>query len=250
MLQPWFANFREFFQNVNFRSIILQTLKVGVYSLLFTYPMPILLALMINELRSQRFKRTVQTVSYLPHFISIVVICSMLNTFGSIGGLFNQIRNIFGLSAVNMNAGTRYFLPMYIGSAIWQNAGWSSIIYLSALSNVDLELYDVASIDGANRIQKILNICIPAILPTTAITLILNTGHILSQDYTKILLMMNDTNRMDLNVISTYVYQQGIVQGRFSYATAVNLFVSLISLVLVFITNKATQKLSPENSMW
>lgn len=249
-LNPWYSNITEFFNNVNFQSIILQTLKVGVYTLLLTYPMPIILALMINELKNQRFKRSVQTISYLPHFISIVVICSMLNTFGSLGGMFNQIRAVFGMPAVNMNSGTQYFLPMYIGSAIWQNVGWGSIIYLSALSNIDTSLYDVANIDGANRFQKIMNIAIPAILPTTAITLILNTGNILSQDYTKILLMMNDTNRMELNVISTYVYQQGILNGRFNYATAVNLFVSLISLVLVFATNKATQKLSPENSMW
>ena len=249
-LDPWYKNFQEFFNNVNCEHIILQTVKVGVLSLIFTYPMPIILALMLNEVRSKWFKRSVQTVSYLPHFISIVVICSMLNTFGSLDGLFNNIRVVFGLERINMNAGTASFLPMFIGSAIWQGVGWGSIIYLSALSNVDTSLYDVANIDGANRFQKIRHICLPAILPTTTVVLILNTGNIFTQDYTKILLMMNETNRMDLEVISTYVYRMGIQDGRFEFATAVNLFVSLVSLVLVVGTNYVVRFIDPEQSIW
>ena len=212
--------------------------------------MPIILALMLNEVRSKWFKRSVQTISYLPHFISIVVICSMLNTFGSLDGLFNNIRVIFGLERINMNAGTASFLPMFIGSAIWQGVGWGSIIYLSALSNVDTSLYDVANIDGANRFQKIRHICLPAILPTTTVVLILNTGNIFTQDYTKILLMMNETNRMDLEVISTYVYRMGIQDGRFEFATAVNLFVSIVSLILVVGTNYVVRFIDPEQSIW
>lgn len=249
-LEPWTANFIEFFNNVNCGAIITQTLRLGVYSLLFTYPMPIILALMLNEVRLKAFKRTVQTVSYLPHFISVVVICSMLNTFGALDGLFNNVRELIGLPRVNMNAGDAYFLPMFIGSSVWQGMGWGSIIYLSALANVDTSLYDVANIDGANRFQKILHIALPAILPTTTITLILNTGNILSQDYTKILLMMNATNETSLEVISTYVYRIGIVNGRFNYATAVNLLVSLISLVLVFTTNTIIRKIDPEQGLW
>lgn len=249
-LDPWYKNFQEFFNNVNCEHIILQTLKVGVFSLVFTYPMPIILALMLNEVRSKWFKRSVQTISYLPHFISVVVICSMLNTFGSLDGLFNNIREIFGLQRINMNAGTASFMPMFIGSAIWQGIGWGSIIYLSALSNVDISLYDVANIDGANRFQKIRHICLPAILPTTTVVLILNTGNIFTQDYTKILLMMNETNRMDLEVISTYVYRMGIQDGRFEFATAVNLFVSVISLILVVGTNYVVRFIDPEQSIW
>lgn len=249
-LDPWYKNFQEFFNNVNCEHIILQTIKVGVLSLIFTYPMPIILALMLNEVRSKWFKRSVQTISYLPHFISIVVICSMLNTFGSLDGLFNNVRVLFGLDRVNMNAGTAYFMPMFIGSAIWQGVGWGSIIYLSALSNVDTSLYDVANIDGANRFQKIQHICLPAILPTTTVVLILNTGNIFTQDYTKILLMMNETNRMDLEVISTYVYRMGIQDGRFEFATAVNLFVSLVSLILVVGTNYVVRFIDPEQSIW
>lgn len=249
-LDPWYKNFQEFFNNVNCEHIILQTIKVGVLSLIFTYPMPIILALMLNEARSKWFKRSVQTISYLPHFISIVVICSMLNTFGSLDGLFNNIRMFFGLERINMNAGTASFMPMFIGSAIWQGVGWGSIIYLSALSNVDTSLYDVANIDGANRFQKIRHICLPAILPTTTVVLILNTGNIFTQDYTKILLMMNETNRMDLEVISTYVYRMGIQDGRFEFATAVNLFVSAVSLILVVGTNYVVRFIDPEQSIW
>lgn len=249
-LDPWYANYTEFFSNVNCMKIIFQTLRVGAYTLIFTYPMPIILALLLNEVHIKPFKRAVQSISYLPRFISIVVVCSMLNTFGSLDGLFNNIRGFFGLERVNMNYGTTYFLPMYIGSAIWQGVGWGSIIYLSALANVDITLYDVAHIDGANRFQRILHVVLPAILPTTTIVLILNTGNIFSQDYTKILLMLNSSNRADLDVISTYVYSQGIGNGRFNYATAVNLLVSVVSLILVCTTNKIAQIIEPENSMW
>ena len=249
-LDPWYKNYLEFFSNVNCSKIITQTLKVGVFSLIFTYPMPIILALMLNEVKNKAFKRTVQSISYLPHFISVVVICSMLNTFGSLDGLFNNIREFFGMTRVNMNAGSNYFMPMYIGSAIWQGMGWGSIIYLSALANVDTSLYDVANIDGANRFQKIQHVALPAILPTTTVVLILNAGNILTQDYTKILLMMNATNKTDLNVISTYVYEMGIQQGRFNYATAVNLLVSVISLILVVGTNTIVRKIDPEQGLW
>lgn len=249
-LDPWYKNFAEFFGNVNCASIITQTLKVGIFSLIFTYPMPILLALMLNEVRNKAFKRTVQSISYLPHFISVVVICSMLNTFGSLDGLFNNIREALGMTRVNMNAGADYFMPMYIGSAIWQGMGWGSIIYLSALANVDTSLYDVANIDGANRFQKIRHVALPAILPTTTVVLILNAGNILTQDYTKILLMMNSTNKTNLQVISTYVYEMGIANGRFNYATAVNLLVSIISLILVVGTNTIVHRIDPEQGLW
>ena len=249
---PWvgFKHLQEFFGNVNCLKIILQTVKVGVFALIFTYPMPIILALSLNEVASKWLKRSVQSISYLPHFISVVVICTMLNEFGSLNGLFNDIRKLFGAQAVNMNEGTRYFMLFYIGSAIWQGAGWGSIIYLSALSNVDTSLYDVANIDGANRFQKIRHVALPAILPTTTMVLILNSGNILSQDFTKILLLQNNTNRTDLDVISTYVYTQGLTMGRFDYATAVNLMVALVSLILVLTTNTIVRAIDPEQSIW
>lgn len=249
-LDPLTKNFSTFFKNVNSSYIIWNTFRVGALTLLFTYPMPIIFALLLNELKVKRFKRVVQTASYIPHFISIVVICSMLNSFGSINGMFNDVRSLFGMARVNMNDGDAYFLLEYIGSAIWQGVGWGSIMYLSALSNVDTSLYDVANLDGANRFQKIRHIAWPAILPTTMTLLIMNAGSVMSADFTKILLMQNDTNRSSLEVLSTFVYHQGIKNGKFSYSTAVNLFASVISFVLVWSTNMIVRKMDPENSLW
>lgn len=249
-LDPIWKNFITFFKNVNSSKIIWNTFKVGAVTLLFTFPTPIIFALLLNELKGKWYKKTVQTISYIPHFISVVVICSMLNGFGSTTGLFNDVRELFGMARVNMNSGSTYFLIEFVGSAVWQGVGWGSIIYLAALSNVDTTLYDVANIDGANRWQKIKNIAWPTIKPTATILLIMNVGTVLNADYTKILLMQNDTNRSALDVISTFVYQKGIVEGQFSYSTAVNLFLSVICFVLVFGTNMIVRKMNPENSLW
>lgn len=247
---PLWKNIEIFFKNVNCVNIIINTFRVGIATLLFTFPAPIIFALLLNEMRGKIFKRTTQTISYIPHFISVVVVCSMLNGFGSTSGLFNDLRAFFGMPRVDMNNGSQYFLLLYVGSAVWQGMGWGSIIYLSALSNVDTSLYDVADIDGANRWQKIWHICWPAILPTVAVMLIMNVSNILGADFTKILLMQNNTNRSDLDVISTFVYQKGIVEGKFAYSTAVNLFASIISFILVFGANAIIRKISPENSLW
>lgn len=249
-LDPLWKNFVTFFKNVNSSKIIWNTFKVGAMTLLFTFPTPIIFALLLNELKGKRYKKVVQTISYIPHFISIVVICSMLNGFGSTTGLFNDIREFFGMARVNMNSGSTYFLLEYVGSAVWQGVGWGSIIYLAALSNIDTTLYDVANIDGANRWQKIKNIAWPTIKPTATILLIMNVGTVLNMDFTKILLMQNDTNRSALDVISTFVYQKGIVEGQFSYSTAVNLFLSVVCFALVFGTNMVVRKMDPENSLW
>lgn len=245
-LDPLFKNFITFFKNVNCWQIIWNTFRVGALTLLFTFPAPIIFAVLLNELRGKTYKKVVQTVSYIPHFISVVVICSMLNGFGSTSGLFNDIRELLGMARVDMNNGSKYFLLMYVGSAVWQGIGWGSIMYLSALSNVDTSLYDVANIDGANRWQKIKNIIWPTIMPTTTVLLIMNVGNVLNSDYTKVLLMQNDTNRSELEVIGTFVYQKGIVEGKFSYSTAVNLFVSIICFILVFGANMITRKVNPE----
>ncbi|MDO4284686.1 MAG: ABC transporter permease subunit [Eubacteriales bacterium] len=249
-LDPFYKNFATFFKNVNSGQLIWNTFKVGVLSLLFTFPATLGFALLLNEVRNKWLKRTVQTISYIPHFISVVVICSMLNGFGSTEGLFNNIRSFFGLERVDMNNGSEYFLLFYIGSAVWQVVGWGSIMYLSALANVDTTLYDVANIDGANRWHKVQHIVWPTIIPTTTVLLIMNIGNVLNQDYTKILLMQNDTNRSQLDVIGTFVYQKGIVEGKFAYATAVNLFISIIGFALVFAANQITRKINPENSLW
>lgn len=247
---PWYRYFQQFFSNKNCLRILWNTLRIGVVTLLFTFPAPIIYAILLNEMLGKGYKRVTQTISYIPHFISIVVICSMLNGFGSTAGMFNDIRALFGMERVDMNYGDKYFLLMYVGSAVWQNVGWGSIMYLSSITNVDTSLYDVANIDGANRWQKIKNIIWPSILPTTTVLLIMNVGTVLNEDYTKILLMQNDSNRSKLDVIGTFVYQKGIVEGKFSYATAVNLFISIISFILVFGTNRIVRKTNPENSLW
>lgn len=249
-LEPVMKNFIKFFKNVNSRYIVWNTFKLGFLNLLVTFPAAIGFALLLNELRGKLFKRTVQTISYIPHFLSVVVICSMLNGFGSTSGFFNDVRELFGMARVDMNNGSDYFYFMYLGSQVWQTMGWSSIMYLSALANVDVTLYDVANIDGANRWQKVKHIVWPTIRPVTTVLLIMNLGNVLNSDYTKILLMQNSTNRSQLEVIGTFVYQKGIVEGKFAYATAVNLFISLIGFALVFGANMITRKISPEDSLW
>ena len=243
-------HFKAFLGDPYFFRTMRNTVSINLLLLLFGFPFPIIFAILLNELRGKVFKSAVQTISYIPHFLSVVVICSMLNGFGSTTGLFNDVRDFLGMARVDMNNGSQYFLPLYLGSQVWQTVGWSSIMYLSALSNVDVTLYDVANIDGANRWQKIKNIIWPTIKPTTTILLIMNLGNVLNSDYTKILLMQNDTNRSQLEVIGTFVYQKGIVEGKFSYATAVNLFISVIGFALVFGANMITRKINPENSLW
>ena len=250
-LDPLFKHFIAFWKNPATKTLVWNTVRIGVTTMLFSFPTPIIFALALNEVKNKKFKKTVQSISYIPHFISVVVIVGMLNSFGSLDGLFNSIRGLFGLAAVNMNEGTKYFLPMYIGSHLWQTFGWSAIIYFAALSNVDPTLYDVASIDGANRWQKMRNIAWPTIKPTTTIMLILGMGGILGSDFQKIILMQNDTNRTGIDVISSFVYRVGLLEGaRFEYATAVNLMLSVVGFVFVFVTNKITQKLNSENSLW
>ncbi|MFQ9510021.1 MAG: ABC transporter permease [Lachnospiraceae bacterium] len=249
-LDPIYKNFVTFFKNPAALQLIWNTVKIGVLTMLFSFPAPIIFAILLNEIKGKHYKRFVQSVSYIPHFISVIVVVGMLNSFGALDGVFNQVREFFGLAAVNMNEGTKYFLPMYIGSNIWQTFGWSSIIYLATLSNVDPTLYDVANIDGANRWQKIKNIAWPTIMPTTTIMLIMNMGNVLSSDYQKIILMQNDTNRSAIDVISSFVYREGIQGARFEYTTAVNLMLSIVAFLLVFTTNKITQKVNAENSLW
>jgi putative aldouronate transport system permease protein len=249
-LDPVYRNFVTFFRNPASLRLIWNTVRIGVLNMIFTFPAPILFALFLNELKFRQFKRFVQTVSYIPHFISVIVVVGMLNNFGSIDGLFNAIRGFVGLAPVNMNEGTRYFYQMFIGSQIWQTFGWSSIIYIAALSTIDPTLYDVADIDGANRWYKIWNIAWPTIMPTTTIMLIMGMGNMLNSDYQKILLMQNDTNRSQIDVISSFVYREGIMGARFEYTTAVNLMLSIVGFLLVITTNKVIQKINRENSLW
>jgi putative aldouronate transport system permease protein len=244
-----FKYFTQFLDNPMAIRTIKNTVLLGLYSLLWGFPAPIILALLFNELRNMVFKRFVQTVSYFPHFISTVIIVGMVKELTSIDGLVNDITGFFGIDPISFLTESQFFRTIFISSGIWQGIGWGTILYLAALSSVDPTLYDVASIDGANRWDKMKNISLPSILPTTIILFILAIGGILGNDFTKILLMYNPGTYETADVIGTYVYREGLEGGRFEYATAVGLMLSVVSFGLIFITNSIVKKFS-ESSLW
>jgi len=244
-----FKYFHEFMNNPIALRTVKNTLILGVYSLLFGFPAPIVLALLLNEIRVLAFKKFVQTVSYFPHFISTVIIVGMLKEFTSLDGMFNSIASWFGKEPVNFITEPQYFRTLFVGSGIWQGIGWGTILYLAALSNADPTLYDVASIDGANRWQKMKHISLPAIMPTTIILFILSIGGILGTDFMKVMLMYNPGTYETADVIGTYVYRVGLEGGRFEYSAAVGLMLSLVSFLFVLATNRLSRKFS-ETSLW
>ena len=245
-----FEYFKMFLTDSNFYKIFMNTIILSVETLIIGFPFPIIFALLLNELHSVRFKKTVQTVSYLPHFISIVVVVSFISQLLSpSSGILNEIRRYFGLEAINYLAKPQYFRTIYIVSEQWQNMGWNAIIYIAALSGVDVQLYEAAQIDGAGKWKQMLNVTLPGIMPTIVITFILTVGNMLALGYEKVLLLMNDLNKETSDIISTYVYRLGIVDGNYSYSTAVGLFNSVIGLILVSGTNFISSRLS-ETSLW
>ena len=209
------------------------TIILGVYSLLWSFPVPIILALLFNELRSPRFKKFVQTVSYFPNFISVVIIAGMLSEFCSREGLFNQIIRALGGETTMFLLEPAYFRTIFIASGIWQTAGFGTIIYLAALSGVDPTLYDVANIDGAGRLQRVIHISLPALRPTMTILLIFAVSGILGTDFQKIILLYNPDTYEVADVIGSYTYREGILNARFEYTTAIGLFMSLVSFILL-----------------
>lgn len=246
-----FKHFRSFFKSVYFGRLIRNTLLINIYGLLWGFPVPIIFALMLNELKDGLFKKAVQTISYLPHFISVVVVVGMLINFLSVhDGLVNMIvKNIFHEKPINFMNESKYFRGLYIGSGIWQSFGWNSIIYLAALSSIDPQLYEAAKIDGANRIKQMVYITLPSILPTVIILLILSLGNIMSVGFEKIILMYNPATYEVADVISTYTYRRGIVDSQFSFGSAVGLFNSIINFVLLLIFNNISKRVS-RISLW
>ena len=242
-------HFRYFFKSPFFMRTLKNTLAISFLNLLFAFPAPIILALLLNEVRNSHYKKIVQTVTYLPHFISSVVICGMLSSFCLSTGLFNDIIEIFGGERVSLLQGTKYYRTIYIASDIWQTIGWSSIIYLAALSGVDRNLYEAAQLDGANKWQQTWNITIPGILPTIMIQLILRIGTLMSVGYEKTLLIYNPTNYAVSDIISTYNFRMGLELGDWSYATAIGLFNSVVNCILLVISNRLSKKYT-ENSLW
>lgn len=244
---PWvgFEHFLRFFNSSYFGEIIWNTLSISFYSLLVCFPLPIILALMLNEVRVERFKKTVQTITYAPHFISTVVMCGMILLFLSpSGGFFNQVRTAFGLDPINFMYEGKYFKTIYVLSGAWQGTGYGSIIYLSALAGVDQEQHEAAVIDGATRLQRIWHINLPGILPTICIMLIMQCGSLMSVGFEKVFLLMNDLNRSSAEVISTYVYKIGLQQRQYSFSTAIGLFNSVVNFVLLLTVNTITKRLN------
>lgn len=246
MGSPWvgFQYFETFFSNPLAVRTIKNTFLLGLYNLLWSFPAPIILALLFNELKNQRFKKIIQTISYYPNFVSTVIIVGMLSTFCASDGLFNDIRGLFGLGPVNFMGEPQYFRTLFISSGIWQGVGYGTIIYLASLSGVDPTLYDVADIDGAGRFQKIWNITLPHLKPTIVILLIMAVGGTLNVDSNKILLMYSPATYETADVIGTYTYREGIQGAQFEYTTAVGLFQTVINFVFLVVTNWISRKLS------
>lgn len=245
-----FKHFQRFFKSYNFTDVLLNTVRLSIFQLICAFPMPIILALVLNEVRNHRYKKLVQTVTYAPFFLSTVVMVGLIDAFlYPDTGLLNVILVKLGGKSVNFMAKEEYFRPIFIISHIWKATGWGSIIYMSALTSIDPQLYEAAKIDGANRFRSLLHVTIPAILPTAIIMLIRDCGSIMDVGFEKAYLMQNDLNMGASEVISTYVYKVGMVNSQYSYSTAVNLFNSVINLVMLLVVNKISRTVS-ETSLW
>lgn len=255
MSSPWAAqygmeHFIRFFNSYYFWILLRNTVVISLYNLVLGFPLPIILALCLNEIRNGPFKSTVQTATYAPYFISTVVMCGMLITFLSpTSGIINKLIEMTGGAAIPFLAKADWFPTVYVISNVWQGTGWGSIIYLATLSGVDEQLHEAATIDGASRWQRMVHINVPYIIPTMVILLILNSGSILSVGYEKIWLLQNELNMDRSDVISTYVYKSGLVNAQYSFSTAVGLFNSVINLIILVTVNNLSRRIS-ENSLW
>lgn len=237
-----FKHFIAFFNDIFFLRVLKNTLTISVSSLLFSFPMPIIFALLLNEVKNLKFKKCVQTITYMPHFISTVIISSMILTYVAPNGVINAVIQAFGIDKVPFMTDPKYFVGVYVISNIWQNLGWSSIIYISALSGIDTELYEAAAVDGANRWKQTIHITIPGILPTISIMLIMQIGSLLSVGYEKILLLYNPAIYESADVISTYVYRKGILGAEYSFSAAVGMFNSIVNFILLVFANWFSKK--------
>ena len=249
---PWvgFTHFEAFFGGVFFFRLLRNTILLSLYGLIFGFPMPIIFALLLNEVKSKKYRSTIQSLSYMPHFVSTVIICGLILQFlapntGLIAGIFE----FFTQSPVDLLANPGWFRPIYIISGIWQGMGWGSIIYFAALSTINPSLYEAADIDGASRLQKMFHISLPGLLPTIITLLILDLGRILNVGFEKVLLLYRTTTYETADIISTYVYRSGLINQQFSFAAAVGLFNSLVGLVLVLASNYAARRIANQ-SLW
>jgi len=247
---PLFKYFIRFFNSYQFSSTIKNTLAISFYSLVATIPLPIIMALILNQMVSKNFKRVFQTISYLPHFISTVVMVGILLIMLSpSSGLIGQIFRAFGAQAANLMGMPGAFSSVYVWSDVWQHTGWDSIIYLAALSSVDPALYEAAVIDGANRWQRMWKIDLAMLMPTACIVLIMRAGNIMNVGFEKVYLMQNNLNLVRSEVISTYVYKVGIISQQYSYSSAINLFNTIVNLLLLLLVNYFSKRIN-ETGLW
>ena len=229
--------------------LIRNTLMINILQIIFAFPVPIIVALLINEINCKGYKKAVQTISYMPHFISLVVMCGLLVNFCRSDGIFNDFLSLFGFERRNLLAEANLFRPIYVLSGIWQEAGWGSIIYLATLSTVDVGLYEAATIDGANRFQRMLHVSFPGLLPIIIVQLIMRVGNILTTGFEKVFLLYSPLTYDTADIISTYIYRQGLELSNYSYGTAVGLFNSVVNLIILVMANYISRMVT-EESLW
>lgn len=249
---PWvgFKHFERFFGSYQFQSLLLNTLSLSTMSIVLNFPFPIIMALMVSQVRNKRFQRIAQTVTYMPHFISTVVMVGIIIMFLSPNsGLYGNLVRLFGGKPDNLMANPRLFRPIYVLTDMWQHSGWDSIIYIAALSAVDTQLYDAAMVDGAGRFKRIVHIDLPCILPTIVILLILRMGNVMSVGFEKAFLMQNTLNITTSEIISTYVYKIGLQKQQYSYSAAIDVFNIAINSVLLISVNAISKRVS-DTGLW
>lgn len=253
MASPWanplLKHFTSFLSSPRFMKYLSNTLILSFYNLALTFPAPIILALMINEVRNNKFKKAVQNITYAPYFISMVVLVGMINLFFSGNGVVNNFLGVFGKEPVYFMQQNSLFRHFFVGSEIWQKTGYGSVVYFAALAAVPLELHEAATIDGASRFQRIIHINLPTIAPTIVVMLILAVGGIMNLSFEKVILMQTDANKSVSEIISTYVYNIGIQKAQYSLASAVGLFNNFINLILLVSVNKISKKIN-DTALW
>ncbi|MBP3360441.1 MAG: sugar ABC transporter permease [Clostridia bacterium] len=251
---PWtselgFHHFKDFISGPYFSRVFGNTIVLGFADLIFGFPAPLIFALMLNELKSLKFKKICQTITYIPHFISLVVVCGLLQIFLGREGIVSDLIALFGGERANLLAQPQYFKTIFVASGVWQEVGWGSIVYLSALGSIDPGLYEAAEIDGAGRFGRVWHVTLPGIIPTIVTLLILKTGKIFSVSFEKIILLCNDMTIEKAEVISSFVYKRGLVDMDYSYSTAIGLLNSVLNFIIIFATNYLCRRVS-ETSLW
>jgi len=251
MRSEWigFQNFIDFFTDKDFYRVVRNTLSINIGLLVFAFPFPILFAILLNEVRSPSFRKITQTITYMPHFVSTVVICGLMIEFTRSNGLITVILTWFGVENVNLLTKKEWFQPLYIVMNIWQQFGWDSIIFFAALSNIAPELYEAAMMDGAGRIRQTIHVTLPSLMPTIIILLILRIGNLMNLGWDRIYLLYNPLIYETSDVISTLVYRRGLLQFDYSFGTAAGLFNSVINVVLLGLANALSRKVA-DNSLW